>query len=753
MLREVRFATVLTILGIWFIIWPGWSLLAKDLRGLQLEKKYHPKMESVLGMLGEKYSQDRMAARQFAYERRIPFEDDEVTVILVPPPGRDTSAIDQQSLSLYGATVEATSRRLIRVRVSISKLVEIADKVEGISYIRLPHTPLPAAVISEGVALTNAIDYHNEGYEGQNTKIALIDLGFDELEMMQAAGELPQGVVTKDFTGTGVTAGSNHGTKVAQIVYDMAPQAQLYLVKVADELDLENAKDYCIAEEVNIINHSWGWPNTNFTDGTGLICDIANDADSHGVLWVNAAGNEVKLHYQAFFADSDGDGWHEFSSWGDESQTLYADPWHEMSIFLTWDAWPTTDQDYDLYLCDADGNVVASSTNVQTGTQPPTEKIAYTPPGWGTYNVMVKRSDATGNEELKIFSSDWELQYHTASHSILSPADAAGVMSVGAIDQANWETGPQESFSSQGPTNDGRTKPDITGPDGVARYIDGGVSASYGTSYATPHVAGGASLVLSKYPHLTSTEIRSILENWAVDMGEQGKDNIYGSGRLNLFVSESPILSWTGEANYVSDGLNPEKGNTDTEFVYRIEYTHKDNLPPKDGYPTVHILKGGMEIASSPFSMAEVDSSDTTYSDGKLYTYTTALSSAGEDYSYYFEAKDLFDAQAIGIPTKELSGPSMVLPTSLENLIVYPNPFQPSRGHTIIVFSELTTEATIRIFGLGGQEIARGDTSWEMSWTWDVRNREGEEVGRGIYVYFISNSQGEKKIGKIAVVK
>ena len=73
-------------------------------------------------------------------------------------------------------------------------------------------------------------------------------------------------------------------------------------------------------------------------------------------------------------------------------------------------------------------------------------------------------------------------------------------MSAGAIDQAYWETGPQESFSSQGPTNDGRIKPDISGPDGVSRYAGGGVATGYGTSYAAPHAAGAASLLLSKHP-------------------------------------------------------------------------------------------------------------------------------------------------------------------------------------------------------------------------------------------------------------
>ncbi len=740
----------LVIVAVCFIGWAGKPPLAMSVNGGE-EKKSHSKMESILEMLAEKYSKDRAMAREFADRRKIPFQDEEVTVILVPPPGMSASAIDEGSLSLYGAKVEAVSRHLIRARIPISKLVEIAENVAGISYIRLPLTPLPGSVISEGVSLTNAVDYHSLGYEGQNTRVAIIDVGFFGLAMVQNAGELPTNVITKDFTGTGLTTGLWHGTEVAEIVYDMARQAQFYLIKVGDEVDLENAKDYCIAEEVNIINHSWGWPNTNFTDGSGLVGDIANDARSQGILWVNAAGNAAKMHYQGHFTDSDGDGWHDFAP-GDATNDIEANEFSDIMVFLTWDAWPTTDQDYDLYLYDPDFNLVASSINAQTGTQPPTEKIIYRPSTAGTHHVMVKESSATENQELKVFTFNYELYYHTAAHSIWPPADAEGVVSVAAINQADWKTGPQESYSSQGPTNDGRIKPDLSGPDGVSIYT-GDVNLHYGTSFASPHVAGAASLLLSKYPYLTAAELQPTLENWAVDMGEQGKDNIYGSGRLNLFVSDSPVLSWSGEANYVSDGLNPEKGSTSTEFVYRIEYTHKHNLPPKDGYPKVHILKGGLEIASSPFSMVEVDTTDTIYTDGKLYTYTRTFSSTNGDYSYYFEAKDIYEVQAIGIPTTELDGPDRVLPANLESLIVYPNPFQPARGHTEIVFSGLTTDATIRILDLSGQEISRGDVTWEMSWTWNVRNSEGGKVARGIYIYLVTNSQGQKEIGKIAVAK
>jgi len=246
-------------------------LFAQDLTSPALKKKYHPKIESVLGMLTEKYSKSRAAAQYFARQRKIPYKDNEVTVVLVPLAGEDVSAIDEVSLIFSGAIVEASSQHFLKVRIPLSALEKIADRVRGISYIRLPYLPCPLATASEGVDLSGALAYHSSGYEGQNTKVAIIDLGFIGLSAAQASGDLPSAVITKDFTGTGVEADSDHGTGVAEIVHDMAPQAQLYLIKIEDEVDLENAKDYCILEGVDIVNHSVSWVNTNFTDGTGAV--------------------------------------------------------------------------------------------------------------------------------------------------------------------------------------------------------------------------------------------------------------------------------------------------------------------------------------------------------------------------------------------------------------------------------------------------------------------------------------------------
>ncbi len=124
----------------------------------------------------------------------------------------------------------------------------------------------------------------------------------------------------------------------------------------------------------------------------------------------------------------------------------------------------------------------------------------------------------------------------------------------------------------------------------------------------------------------------------------------------HVMGNNPPALDWTGEAGYESDGVEPDSGDTDTTFVYRVKYTDTDNDPPMSGYPKVHILKDSVEIVGSPFAMNEVDAGDTDYSDGKLYAYSTTLS-AGNTYTYYFEAKDSNNASATGSPTSAQSGP------------------------------------------------------------------------------------------------
>ena len=170
--------------------------------------------------------------------------------------------------------------------------------------------------------------------------------------------------------------------------------------------------------------------------------------------------------------------------------------------------------------------------------------------------------------KLYTFRHDLQSNNRTPSGSFMSPADATGVMAVGAIASSSWTTGPQESFSSRGPTTNWngatpRIKPDIAGPDNVDSFTYG---HWFGTSASSPHVAGAAALVWQRFPSFTVNQVQSYLEGNAIDMGTAGKDNIYGSGRLNL-PSGPTLISLS---SFTATESNSKKNNIAQQKKKRV---------------------------------------------------------------------------------------------------------------------------------------------------------------------------------------
>lgn len=66
----------------------------------------------------------------------------------------------------------------------------------------------------------------------------------------------------------------------------------------------------------------------------------------------------------------------------------------------------------------------------------------------------------------------------------------------------------------------------------------------FGTSMATPHVVGVASLIMSNAPELTVTSVRNILTSSSVDLGPEGWDEFYGYGRLDAYNALLETQTW-----------------------------------------------------------------------------------------------------------------------------------------------------------------------------------------------------------------
>jgi len=111
--------------------------------------------------------------------------------------------------------------------------------------------------------------------------------------------------------------------------------------------------------------------------------------------------------------------------------------------------------------------------------------------------------------------------------------------------------------------------------------------------------------------------------------------------------AHAPVLSWTGEAGYTTDGVHPQDGTTATVFTYRVTYTDTDGDLPATGFPRVHLLHKGVEIAGSPFAMTLVSGTPAT---GAIYTYSSLLP-VGVDYTQVFDAVDATGLWAVGVPS------------------------------------------------------------------------------------------------------
>ncbi len=486
------------------------------------------KIESVLSQMVHKSETSPADLTSFAKKHGITLTKEKVRVVLELD---SASEVNLKTLEGGGCIIETAHDNLVQALVPVSKIHQLSN-LSFVQFVRTPRIPTPL-VVSEGVSVIRADDVHSTGYNGTGVKVAVLDCTGFNVSNTEISGNI---VEYKSFRSDGdITGGGNtdHGTACAEIVVDVAPNVNLSLYNFATDVEYLNAVDHAISQGINVISMSIGWVNQPY-DGTGIICDAVNDAHQNGILFVTSAGNQAQRHWEGTYQDSDAtpDEWHNFVG-EDETNQFWANAGETITAFLSWNDWPQSNQDYDLYLFNDALELVAYSVNWQTGTQTPTESIIYTAPSSGTYHIAIRKYSATIDVNFDLYSFEHGFEYTVESSSLLDPATASGAFTVGATYYANDNL---ESFSSRGPTNDGRTKPDVTAPDGVSTYAYS-PNPFHGTSASAPHVAGAAALLLSSNSSLTHDQLQSALESTAFDLGVDGKDNSYGAGRIDVYVA------------------------------------------------------------------------------------------------------------------------------------------------------------------------------------------------------------------------
>ena len=444
-----------------------------------------------------------------------------------------TPAVLRRIRALGGTVINSVPKyRAIRAELPLTAVVRLAA-LNAVQSIR----PADEAVTrkddtTEGdVAHRANLARRTHGVDGTGIGIGVISDGVRSLADRQATGDLPARVTVLP----GQAGRGDEGTALLEIVHDLAPGAELYFATgYGGQAQMaENIEALCEAG-ANVIVDDIGYPlEAAFQDD--IVSKGVNAAVTDGCYFFSAGGNDGNLTYgttgawegdyaagTSLIVDGETLGVrHDFGG-GMEANEVSSPGFGGVSaIVLQWaDPLGASANDYDLFLVNEDGDVIASSTDTQDGTQDPIESIRSFFDYSGLSLVVVKASGS--DRYLRVHAFDGRLEIQTAGN-LYGHAAAENAVVVAMVDvrtaagsgnvfngtesvRAGNSDGPRRiffepdgtaikagNFSSTG----GKLlqKPDLTAATCVSTATPG-FSTFCGTSSAAPHAAAIGALML-----------------------------------------------------------------------------------------------------------------------------------------------------------------------------------------------------------------------------------------------------------------
>ncbi len=150
------------------------------------------------------------------------------------------------------------------------------------------------------------------------------------------------------------------------------------------------------------------------------------------------------------------------------------------------------------------------------------------------------------------------------------PADADSILTIGSVNGS----GIHSSFSSQGPTADGRIKPDVSTM-GEGSYVcqpGYNFTGGNGTSFACPIMAGAVACLIQANPTKTNMQLLNAIK--ATASKSSSPDNLYGWGIPNLCAANIYLQALSlNEKRFESDLKlypNPAKNEISFQLNYEI---------------------------------------------------------------------------------------------------------------------------------------------------------------------------------------
>jgi len=419
-------------------------------------------------------------------------------------------------------------------------------------------------VNNSGPFIGTSISYQS-GYDGSGIVVSIIDTGID-LNHPDLEGQIIGGYdfvdndeIPEDING--------HGTQVAGIIASngnlkgIAPNSKILMYKVSEDGEsvpshlIIKAIEKSIEDNADIINISLGINQTNTK-----IDQVVNKAVKNNIFVVTAAGNfgpelstigspginpnaitvgatfnNVTSSIVSTFEIED-KSFNVFPMVGTQALT---EPITSQIIFGKYG------RANDLLENDVEGSILL----IERGSDIENEIIYFSDKEKNAANVGA-RAIIVYNNEPGIFFGELIHEYVDEGYEPTIPALSVS-RDDGLIIKEILQSGTKgildvfyhpdfvAYFSSRGPVSPFYIKPDLVAPGAFINTTDtdGNYKISSGTSFAAPHVAGTAALILQKNPELTPQEVKSILMTTTDIVYDQFNDrfpiDVSGNGRVN----------------------------------------------------------------------------------------------------------------------------------------------------------------------------------------------------------------------------
>lgn len=401
-------------------------------------------------------------------------------------------------------------------------------------------------------------------------------------------------------------------------------------------------------------------------------------------------------------------------------------------------------------------------TDIQTTISITTKK-----PGPWTISLKGGRGEGTGEFDMWIFSNnaEWKDGEGDFSKLVGSPGSSIHAITVGAYaSKASWTdasgnphaiaatVGDRSSFSSPGPTRDGRRKPEISAPGqliasslsrdatsgGVSIFNSGNIlpgtltAIAQGTSQATPHVTGAVALLMEQAKRdsvvLDAKIVRDALQISARSDASTGTvpNDQWGFGKMNVDSLFRHLLGLPKPSEPTAISLTTFTAETIGRRI-ELHWTIADVF----NHAGFHIFR-----SVTPFAENRQQISGTLITGKSGLQFTDTPPKPG---TYYYWLSDL---DLAGQST--FHGPIVVtyknIPASFRLAPSRPNPFNPD---TTIEYDLPRGEpVVIRIYDILGREVRtlvnERQAAGFYEVIWNGRNQQGQAVGSGVYLYTLT---------------